>query len=604
MAKIRFKNKFLGLILFFSAIILVMNAKAQTIKADNIHYIPDVEVSFSNGVNEFRSGKFETAVRTFEGLLNNYPVHQRITASAIMLGKSYYKTEKYAKAISVLNELISNFPTSNYIDDAHYTLAFCYYQLGQYIPALKEFLTVADNGKEKKLVERSRNTAIKVIDNNLSMYDIQNLKDSVTGEISSAILTIKLSQRLLDQGDREKAISLLVAFTQQQSQNIYLDHVKDMLKKAHINTDAQEVTIGVILPLSGDYSDQAKSVLAGIYYAQKKFNNTSDMKVNLVVKDSEGDMVKLVNSSRELSRDSRVIAIIGELERDKTIAISAVIDRSNIPLIAPTTSGNGITSLNDHTFQINSDHETRGRMLAKYAIETLGLNTFATLAPADNYGKDMTDSFTATVDELGGKIIAQKWYYSDAKDLKRQFQSIREIGLDAEEIVFAAKATDKEKEDMPVTSIDGVFFPCYTDEIQYIAPQFAFANIKAQIIGGEYWYDADKLRNNQKYVEGVVFSSGYYFDETSTDYIKYRNDFRIIMKRTPEVLESYGYDAMSVILEAIARKQITREQVKIYLDNIENFKGLRGPISFKNTNGVNSNIRILTYRNGRIEPLE
>jgi branched-chain amino acid transport system substrate-binding protein len=604
MAKISNKHTTIGFVLFFFGFFLIVSAKAQTIKADNIHYIPDVEVLFSNGVNEFRTGNYEAATRTFERLLNGYPVHQRITAVYIMLGKSYYKTSKFTKAVTVLNELMTKYPTSNYVDDAHYTLAYCHYQLGQYVASLKEFLNVADYGKEKKLVERSRTMAIKVIDNNISTNEIQQLKDTVTGEISSAILTIKHSQRLLDQGDREKAISLLVAFTQQQSKNSYLDHVKDMLKKAHINAAAQEVTVGVILPLSGDYAEQAKSVLAGIYYAQKKFNNSSEMKANLVVKDSEGDMVKVVKSSQELSRDNRVIAIIGDLERDNTIAISAVLDKSNIPLIAPTTSGNGVTSLNDYTFQINSDHETRGRLLAQYAIEKLGLNTFATLAPADNYGKDMTDSFTATVDQLGGKIIAQKWYYSDAKDLKRQFQSIREIGLEAEENVFNFRSTDKEKEDVPVTSIDGIFFPCYTEEIQYIAPQFAFANIKAQIIGGEYWYDADKLRNSQKYIEGIVFCSGYYFDETNTDYIKYRNDFRIMMKRTPEVLESYGYDAMNVILDAIANKQITRGDVNNYLDNLEDFKGLRGPISFKNTNGANSRIRILTYRNGRIEPLE
>lgn len=604
MAKLRYRCTIIVFILFWIGSEFAVTVAAQTIKAENVHYIPEVEVAFSTGVNEFRSGNFEGATRTFENLLNNFPVHQRITAVYIMLGKSYYKTGKFTKAMTVLNNLIASYPASNYVDDAHFTLAYCYYQMGEYIPSLKEFLNVADYGKEKKLVERSRTMAIKVIDNNLSLNDIQQLKDTTTGEISSAILTIKLSQRLLDQGERENAIALLVTFTQQQSKNIYLDHVKEMLRKAHISSSAQEATVGVILPLSGDYAEQAKSVLAGIYYAQKKFSTTSDMKINLIVKDSEGDMLKLVKSSRELSRDNRVTAIIGELERDNTIAISAVIDGSRIPLIAPTTAGNGVTSLNKYIFQINSDYETRGRMLAKYAIENLGLKTFATLAPADRYGKDMTDSFTAMVDQLGGKIIAQKWYYSDAQDLKRQFQSIRQIGLEAQGTVFSAQATDKEKEDQPVTCIDGIFFPCYTEEIQYIAPQFAFANIKAQIIGGEYWYDADKLRTNSKYVEGSIFCSGYYFDETSTDYIKYRNDFRIIMRRTPEVMESYGFDAMNIILDAVAHKKITRDEVNEYLTNLENFNGLRGPISFKDNNGVNSRIRILAYRNGRIEPLE
>ncbi|UCE06130.1 MAG: ABC transporter substrate-binding protein, partial [bacterium] len=217
--------------------------------------------------------------------------------------------------------------------------------------------------------------------------------------------------------------------------------------------------------------------------------------------------------------------------------------------------------------------------------------------------------FTSTVDQFGGKIIAQKWYYTDARDLKRQFNSIRNLGFNLVNkdslIRYYSKEIDAfEEEKVPVTSIDGIFSPCYTEEIQYIAPQFAFANIKARIFGGEYWYDFDKLRANQNYVEGIIFCSGYYFDETSPEFIKFRNDFRLVMKRTPEVMEIYGYDAMSVLVDAIAHRQTTREGIRDYLDNLENFQGLRGPITLKGNNRVNSEIRILTYNNGQIEPLK
>ena len=590
------------LLLFFFCV----EVDAQTIKAQNVSYIPDVEAIFSKGINEYRSGDFGRATQTFEELLNNYPVHQRITAVHIMLGKCYYKTRENQKGITALEDLIKKYPTSNYIDDAHYTLGFFMYQMENYIASLKEFLFVADHGKDKKLVERSRGLSLKIIDNNLTLNEIQQLKDSLTGESSIAILTIKLSQRMLDQGERDRAIATLQNFVQQQSKNQYLATVKEMLKRANISVPLEEATIGVILPLSGEYTEQAKAVLAGIMYAQRKFNNQSEVKINLVVKDSEGDMVKLVRSAQELANDKRIIAIIGELEQDKTVAIAAVLNNTNIPLIAPTTSGNGVTSLNEYAFQMNSDTENRGRILAQYAIEQLGLKTFATLAPADNYGKDMTDSFTATVDQLGGKIVAQKWYYTNTQDLKRQFQSIRELGLEMQpkEPYRPLSTKEKDLEAIPVTSIDGILFPCYSEEIQYIAPQFAFANIKAQIIGGEHWYDMDKLRTSQNYIEGIIFCSGYYFDETNTDFIKFRNDFRNVMKRTPEVMESYGYDAMRVVIDAVAHRQLTREDVRNYLNNVENFPGLRGPLTFKGNNRVNAQVRILTFKNGRIEPLK
>lgn len=578
---------------------------AQTLKSHSVTFLPDVEVIFSQGVSEYQRGEYQKASRTFESLMNNYPAHQRITIVYVMLGKSYYRMKEYKKAISIFDDLIKKYPDSRYVDDAQYLSGFCHYQQGEYIAALKRFLTVADKGSNKKLVERSRNAALRIIDNNLTLSEIQQLKESSSGDASSAILTIKLAQRLLEADERGKAIATLQQFVQHQTTNPYLPMVRDMLKRANIAESTDEIMIGVLLPLTGEYSDQAKAMLAGIMYAQKKFNSQSAVKINLVVKDTEGDMVKLVQVTQELARDERIVAVIGELERDKTATAAALLSHTNIPLIVPATAGSGITTLNEFTFQVNGDLETRGRALASYAITQMGLKTFATLAPADNYGKAMTDAFTATVDELGGKIVAQKWYYGSTQDLKRQFQSIRDLGkqLQPSEPVPLPRSRDKEEGDIPVTSIDGIFFPCYTEEIQYIAPQFAFANIRAQIIGGEHWYDLDKLRANQNYVDGIIFCSGYYFDETSTDFIKFRNDFRILMKRTPEVMESYGYDAMRILTDAVAHQQFTREKIKEHLDNLENFPGLRGPISFKGNNRINSQIRILTYRGGRLEAL-
>jgi len=602
-------RQFISLIfLIFFVSLIWIKTSAQTIRADNVHYIPDVEVTFSDGVNEYRSGNYDKAAQIFEDLFKQSPTHQRITAVYLMLGKCYYKLKSYKKAISILTELITKYPQSNYVDDAHYAMGFCYYKSGEYANSLHEFLFLADNGKDQKLVKNSRNNAMNIIENNIVFNELQQIKENATGEMASAILTIKLSQRYFEHGDQVRAITLLREFIAQYPKNQYLATVKQLLNNTNINIPSAEVTIGIILPLSGDYQDQAKAVLAGIEYARKKSNDNSETRINLIVKDSEGDMVKVVNAARELARNDRVVAIIGELERDKTVAIAAATDGSNIPLVAPTTSGNGVASLNQYTFQVNGDLENRGRLLAQYAYQQLGLKTFATLAPADNYGKDMSDSFTATVDGFGGKIIAQKWYYADAQDLNRQFKSIRDLGFklaNKDSLVrhYMRELDDFKFEKVPVLSIDGVFFPCYTQDIQYIAPQFAFANIKSQIFGGEYWYDLEKLRSNQAYVEGMIFCSGYYVDETATDFIKFRNDFRIIMKRTPEIMELYGYDAMRIIADAIAHKQTTREGIREHLDNLENFPGIRGPITFKGNNRVNAEVRILTYKNGSIEPL-
>ncbi len=101
----------------------------------------------------------------------------------------------------------------------------------------------------------------------------------------------------------------------------------------------------------------------------------------------------------------------------------------------------------------------------------------------------------------------------------------------------------------------------------------------------------------------MIFCSGYYIDETSPEFIKFRNDFRLVMKRTPEIMEFYGYDAMQSLADAIMHKQTTRQGIRDHLDHLEKFPGIRGPITFRDNNRVNAEVRILTYRNGRIEAL-
>jgi len=597
-------------VVFFS----VTNLYGQTIKAKGIAYIPEIEVIFSEGINFYHNGNYKNARDIFDKLIKTYPEHQRITACYILFGQCNYKLNRDQQAVSVLNKLIMNYPQSNYVKDAHYILGFCYYRMKKYFDSLKEFLLVADSVQQMKLAETSRNVALKIIDNNLTLNEIEQLREKERGKISVAILTIKSALRHLNIGKRERAISLLQNFTQQHPQNPYITYIEQLLKNTNTPLEYKEVKIGVILPLSGEYAEQARGVLAGIRYAQKIFNNSSAVKINLVIKDSEGDMLKVVRAAQELTADNKVVAILGELERDKTIAVAAVINDRNIPLITPTTSGDGVTLLNKYTYQLNPNLENRGRILAEYAVNELGLKTFATLAPADNYGKNMTDSFTLTVDALGGTIIAQKWYYAGTEDLGRQFKSIRELGfnmMNKDSLIRAYKEdlNDFQKkrfdeETIPVTSIDGIFFPGYTDEIKFIAPQFAFVNVRAKMFGGEYWNDPEQLRKVQKYVEGMVFCSSYHMDETDPEFIKLRNDFRLVMKRTPEIMELYGIDAMNVILDAVSQQKFTREAIGSFLENLENFKGFRGSISMKDNDRVNSFIRLFSYQAGRIEKVK
>ncbi|MBN2008424.1 ABC transporter substrate-binding protein [candidate division KSB1 bacterium] len=628
---------------FILGLFLSISVYAQKSFDGNVTYIPEVETLFDQGVSAYQTGNYERARDVFARLLNEYPEHQRITATYLMLGKSYFKLEKYGSAITDLEKLITNFPKSSYVDDAHFTLGYCYYQQEMYIDAVKEFLWVADYAKNKTLQEKGRGYAFRMLDNHFELSELEQLQDEVTGKMGSAIVTLMLARQWDKLGNESRAVSLIEEYMRMHPDHKYKDLLNKYLEKTRSDQRSGEIKIGVLLPLSSEYKDEAQRILNGIKFAVHQYNQKSKADIRLIIKDTQGSIMTCIKAARDLALDERVIGIIGELESEKTASIAPIAEYNRIPLIAPVASDNGLAALSEFLFQINGDLEQRGALIAKYAtlndmyfdmslnqsVESLMQSirrdtsitdsmvyrnkTFATLAPADNYGKEITDSFTSMVDRLGGEIVAQKWYYENTQDLARQYKSLRDIGFartNKDSIIEAMTAdmTEYQKarfdeDKIPITTIDAIFMPIYTEELKYVIPQFAYANIKATLFGGQYWYNMDELRNRNvvAHVENLVFECDYFLESYDATFLKFRNDFRKVMNTSPGAMECYGFDATLVLLDAIDHDNLTRDAVRDYLNDMENFEGIRGPITFKNNRRVNTGQRILMFTKNRFE---
>jgi len=335
--------------------------------------------------------------------------------------------------------------------------------------------------------------------------------------------------------------------------------------------------------------------------------------------------------------------LIGELETEISGGIAALSQAAQLPVVIPAPTVNDLSTLGSFVFQPTASLESKGAMVARYAILQRGMKTFATIAPQDEYGRQMTDGFTAEVDRLGGQILAQKWYYDAPDDLSRQFKSIREtafrrvlqdslvatgkalstINLNAEWRAYddhfkeeRYKTLDErqrrnkegivESNDVPVTNINGIFLPVYTEEVGTIVRQVSYFNIRAQIFGGEHWYipDLDKNRELQRYLSGAIFASDYYVNPEDIQVRQWRSDFRLRTGRYPEMYEMLGVDAARLMLSAVQTGGRSRNQVRQALASIQDFSSLRGKIDFANSGRVNQHIHLVQIRQNRFEQLQ
>ncbi|MFQ5706232.1 MAG: penicillin-binding protein activator [bacterium] len=603
------RSRFLSLVL---CCLLGLTGSIQAQVATTIRRVPEVEPEFQQALAAYNSGHYQLALAKFQKLSRPTIVHQMVTASLLMTGKTLYKLERYGEAEIEFNKLINRFPVSTYVDDAYYGKAEVNYRQNKYLKAVKDLFWVLDKSVNKKLLRMSSRLANFIMNSELNLADLRKLVNFARSENSVALLTIQLARRELSIGSSDKAAAILREYKRKYRSSTYLPQIDQLLKETE-SGKLRALRVGVLLPLTGYFAKEGLGVLRGIQYGQSENQNNSETPIQLVIRDTESNAIRAINEVKELIKRENVRVVIGELESSVTAAIGALTATENIPLIAPAATENEVTSVGSTVFQLNSNLERKGEALAQYAVDTLGLRTFATLAPADEYGQQLTSSFTSKIDRLGGRIIAQSWYYGDPQDLSRQFKAIREAAFhydstDVEQMILEAEQRGEklEERNIPVQSIDGFFMPVYTEHIKYVAPQFALHNISTQILGGEYWDDVDVLKRAQiqRYINGVIFVSDYFPDEDSQRFRRFRTGFRLKMGTTPERWEAFGYDAIGVLKSAWKAGARSPQAIVEKLNALTNYEGIKGRVTFKDNNRVNKEVNFLQFVNGRIIKLK
>jgi len=600
--KIQKKLTILTVIFFVVGALPVIGQNAD------IKFNPQLEKSFKAALSSYLNGSYTEAADDFYNLASLQP-HHRATACLLMAGKSLYKVGKYNEAERYFKTLLSAYPQSRYVDNARYGLATVKYRVGDLRQAVSELLQVVRESRDPKLLKKAERLTLYTMQKEFSIQELKSLSKVYNDESSLAFISISIARMEYLNGDLTKAKLVLNEY-KKHYRSSRLTPLIDQVMQQVGNRNNLKTRIGVILPLSGFWGNEGRAVLDGIRFAHDEAQRRERVKTELVILDSESNIVKAIRNTQDLINNHHVKAIIGDLESPLTAAIGAVAAEHNVALIAPTATENGVSSVGSTVFQLNSDLDRKGRALAEYAINELRMKTFATLAPSDDYGQQLVASFSETIDEMGGRILAQSWYDGTPEDVTRQFKVIREAAFqfdstDVALMVQEAKLQGQRlrERDVPVLSIDGFFMPIsYADDIKYLAPQFAQHNIQTQILGGEYYDDLELLNSKQvqPYVNKVIFVSDYYPDETNEDFRAFRTDFRLKKQKTPERWEVFGYDACNLLIDAIENNAKTGSAISKYIRRAVNYPGKKGIISFQGNNGVNSSVNFLQFINNGI----
>lgn len=172
------------------------------------------------------------------------------------------------------------------------------------------------------------------------------------------------------------------------------------------------VTIGSLLPMSGDLAAYGKCVQQGVNLAVKQVNEAGGplgMTLDVVFRDSQTDPTALRDAAEKLVNVDKVPAIVGPMIRSDVA--TPVTAPNHVVIISPSNTPTWVTTLkdDDYTFRTTSSDAVQGKVLGKLAWDR-GYKTAAILYINDPYGGGLAEHCKTWYEESGGKVLEMAAY--------------------------------------------------------------------------------------------------------------------------------------------------------------------------------------------------
>lgn len=330
-----------------------------------------------------------------------------------------------------------------------------------------------------------------------------------------------------------------------------------------------QVKIGINLELSGRFATIGQATLQGIKAALEQ----SPMKDQIVL--SECDNATTVEGSVACANrfvDEGVTAVLGAISSSMSIPAAEVLQDAGIIMISTSSTNPATTQIGDYIFRMAYTDDFQGKVAARYAFNDLGAKSAIIFRQQDDdYSFGLANFFDAEFQALGGTTQVVD-YTAGTTDFTAQINDV--LGVQADVIYYAG----------------------FCAEGAVLIPALKGAGFTQQMLG------ADASDDSQCPVGGGDAFNGYLFSGFGTaavlkgDAAQRANDFAAFFKVAfPDAADFNGFtlagaDSLNVMAEAIknAGEGADTAAVRDALNALENFPGVSGDITYKDTDGTPS----------------
>jgi branched-chain amino acid transport system substrate-binding protein len=563
---------------------------------------------------------YSKAEEIFADLSESFPRDSRYSYFQFMIAKCEYHLKNYSSAQEKFKEFTHQFPRSRFMSACYFMLGNINYLQGKKLESAQNFIQAYECAKTDQLKVLSQRSLEPLLERWLSERELEKLSQEEKDTKLAPKIFFWLGKRSLERGNYSQAMEALSYYRDNFPKGEDIREVNLLLKESKPSA-IQTVKVGVLVPLTGDFSINGNNFLKGIQLALSSYHSTKRT-VELVVKDDAGDPLKAEQLCEELIEEDNVICVLGPLKSESVAGAATVTERWGIPLVTPTATQKVLTSSVNFVFQMTPSPERKAKSMAEFLIRNQKFSDFAMLIPEGGENKTEALGFKEAVEQEGGKMMAVAYYPPGTDDFSSYIKKIKSALLGVSPTSFQEESSSF-FDQMPAR-VDGFFISADEKDMYTILSSLANFKIYTTVIGMERWDDQQLLALTQSLKQEMIFTTdehpqndkielGFESPERENFLKLYYEQYKSVLDRSafggkePDQLFMLGYDSMKLLLSILSTGSMgedvtSPEQIMTALSTTVDFKGAAGKIRF-DSQGENIYIPIYEVENGQIKRL-
>jgi len=331
----------------------------------------------------------------------------------------------------------------------------------------------------------------------------------------------------------------------------------------------ESINVGVILPLTGELSDQGQASKNAIVLASEQINvaGIDGKKVNFIFEDSQCSAEKAVAAFSKLTDVDGAKVVIGDICSSASLAIAKLADEKKIVLVNAGTIAKDLTK-SPYVFRFWFSEEQASEKIAERAT-ALGCKKMAVLYVNNDFGEGFNVNIKPKFSMLGGEITQSQPINPAENDYKT--------------------ALLKAEQDSP----ECYFYALYPDGLLIALKQSKELGITKPIFahGGIIGVGLN-IASDKSVLEGVM---GPLFLPPTAEFIStYKERFN----SDPGVTADAAYDATNALVRIISELGYDSEAIRAGLAELKDYNGVTGIISIDSNREANRDLKIQKVVNG------